>query len=170
MIKYKQPSLNQNFQESRFDRDFQSSLRSVREETVDAYSLNVDFEKQLGKRSAFFYGLEYVYNRVNSNGFAENIITNESISTVSRYPNGSDWQSLAAYASFKYKPKSNFVFQSGLRYNYVIANADFTENNAFLNLPFDSSKIDTGALTGTAGISWIPSEMIQWKLERVYCI
>lgn len=155
----------QNFQESRFDRDFQSSLRSVREESVDAYSLNVDFEKQLSKKSELFYGLEYVYNRVGSNGFTEDITTNESSITVSRYPNGSDWQSMAAYASFKYKPNSEFVFQSGLRYNYVIAHADFTENNVFLNLPFDNSKIDTGSLTGTAGISWIPNEMIQWKLN-----
>lgn len=155
----------QNFQESRFDRDFQSSLRNVREESVDAYSLNVDFEKQLARNSELFYGLEYVYNKVKSKGFIENIATNESSSTVSRYPNGSDWQSIAAYASFKYKPNSKFVFQSGLRYNYVLAHADFTENNEFLNLPFDNSKVDTGALTGTAGISWIPSEMIQWKLN-----
>ncbi|WP_425076599.1 TonB-dependent receptor [Psychroserpens sp. S379A] len=155
----------QNFQESRFDRNFQSDLRSVREEAVNAYSLNVDFEKQLGKNSELFYGLEYVYNKVKSKGFTENIVTDESTLAVSRYPNNSDWQSMAAYASFKYKPNPKFVFQSGLRYNYVIAHADFTENNAFLNLPFDNTKIDTGALTGTAGISWIPSKMIQWKLN-----
>lgn len=155
----------QNFQESRFDRDFQSELRNIREEAVDAYSLNVDFEKQLSKRSELFYGFEYVYNRVKSEGFTENISTNESVATVSRYPNGSDWQSLAAYASYKYKPNPKFVFQSGLRYNYVVANADFTENNTFLNLPFENAKVDTGALTGTAGISWMPSEIIQWKLN-----
>ena len=67
--------------------------------------------------------------------------------------------------SYKYKPNPKFVFQSGVRYNYVVANADFTENNAFLNLPFDDANIDTGALTGTAGISWMPSEIIQWKLN-----
>ena len=155
----------QNFQESRFDRDFQSVERNIREEAVDAYSLNVDFEKQINKKSELFYGLEYVYNKVKSEGFTENIATNESVATISRYPNGSDWQSLAAYASYKYKPNPKFVFQSGVRYNYVVANADFTENNAFLNLPFDDAHIDTGALTGTAGISWMPSEIIQWKLN-----
>lgn len=155
----------QNFQESRFDRDFQSEYRNIREEAVDAYSLNVDFEKQLSKKSELFYGLEYVYNKVKSEGFTENISTNESVSTVSRYPNGSDWQSLAAYASYKYKPNPKFVFQSGLRYNYVVANANFIENNTFLSLPFDRAKVDTGALTGTAGINWMPSEMIQWKLN-----
>ena len=155
----------QNFQESRFDRDFQSSIRNIREEAVDAYSFNLDLEKDVSDKSSVFYGLEYVYNKVKSEGSTKDISTNESSSAVSRYPNNSNWQSMAAYASFKYKPNSKFVFQSGLRYNYVIANADFTENNEFLNLPFDSSKIDTGALTGTAGISWIPSKMIQWKLN-----
>jgi len=109
--------------------------------------------------------LEYVYNNVMSNGSKTNIISNETLNTVSRYPNGSNWQSIAAYTSIKYKPNPKFVFQSGLRYNHVLANADFTENNQFLNLPINSSKINAGALTGTAGISWMPSHMIQWKLN-----
>jgi hemoglobin/transferrin/lactoferrin receptor protein len=155
----------QNFQEGRFDRDFQSTTRNIREEAVDAYSLNVDLEKGLNDKSKLFYGLEYVYNNVNSTGEELDIETNITSPTVSRYPNGSNWQSLAAYASFKYKPNSKFVFQSGLRYNHVIANADFSENNEFLNLPFDSTKLDAGSLTGTAGISWIPSDMMQWKLN-----
>nr|WP_321232669.1 TonB-dependent receptor [uncultured Psychroserpens sp.] len=155
----------QNFQESRLDRDFQSNIRNIREEAVDAYSLNVDFEKGLSEKSELFYGLEYVYNRVSSSGEEKDISTNITTPTVSRYPNGSNWQSIAAYASFKYKPNTKFVFQSGLRYNHVLANADFKENNQFLNLPFNSAKLDSDALTGTAGISWIPSEMIQWKFN-----
>ncbi len=155
----------QNFQEGRFDRDFQSDIRRVREEAVDAYSFNVDLEKGISDYSKFFYGIEYVYNRVTSSGEEVNIDTNATSPTVTRYPNGSQWQSLAAYMSFKYKPNSKFVFQSGLRYNYVFAKADFTENNLFLSLPFDSTKLNAGALTGTAGISWIPSDMIQWKLN-----
>ncbi|WP_040280579.1 TonB-dependent receptor [Psychroserpens damuponensis] len=155
----------QNFQEGRFDRDYQSTDRSIREEAVDAYSFNVDLEKDLSEKSTLFYGLEYVYNHINSTGEQFDIETNTSSPTVSRYPNGSNWQSMAAYLSYKYKPNSKFVIQSGLRYNHVIANADFTENNQYLNLPYDSTKLDAGALTGTAGISWNPSEMIQWKLN-----
>ena len=155
----------QNFQESRFDRDFQSVIRNVREEAVDAYSLNVDLEKGIDSKSKLYYGLEYVYNTVTSSGEETNIVDNITTQTVSRYPNGSNWQSIAAYASIKYKPNSKFVFQSGLRYNHIFANADFTENNRFLNLPFNTSELSSGALTGTAGISWVPSKMIQWKLN-----
>lgn len=155
----------QNFQESRSDRDFQSALREVRSENVDALSFNLDLEKRLSSKTSLFYGIEYLYNTVGSKGREDNIDTNTSVANVTRYPNGSNWQSMAGYASLKYKPNTTFVFQSGLRYNQVIANADFTENNVFLNLPFNDAQVNTGALTGTAGITWSPSAIIQWKLN-----
>ncbi|WP_405574974.1 TonB-dependent receptor plug domain-containing protein [Winogradskyella sp. Asnod2-B02-A] len=155
----------QNFKESREDRDYQSAIREVRSESVDAISFNLDLEKGLNKKTSVFYGIEYLHNTVGSKGHEENIETNENAPNVTRYPDGSTWQSMAAYASLKHKPNAKFVFQTGLRFNQVIAKADFTENNVFLNLPFDDVEINTGALTGTAGITWSPSDMIQWKLN-----
>ncbi|MGM5469294.1 TonB-dependent receptor plug domain-containing protein [Flavobacteriaceae bacterium LMO-SS05] len=155
----------QNFQESRFDRDFKSEIRNIREEAVDAFTFNADLEKQLSPKTELFYGVEYLYNKVNSTGEEANILNNTSISTVSRYPNGSDWQSLAAYMSVKYKPNSKFIFQSGLRYNHVLIHANFSENNRYLNLPFEKVSINAGAFSGTAGISWLPNDIVQWKLN-----
>lgn len=155
----------QNFQESRSDRAYQSSTRHVREDAVDAYSFNLDLEKRLSPKTQLFYGVEYVYNKVRSIGIEEDISNNTKSPSVSRYPNGSSWQSAAVYSSIKYKPNPKFVFQSGLRFNYVVSEADFTENNAYLNLPFDSAKNESEALTGTAGISWSPNPTIQWKLN-----
>lgn len=155
----------QNFKESREDRDFQSSTRAVRAESVDAISFNVDLEKDLNAKTNLYYGLEYLHNTVGSEGHDKNIDTNENTVTVTRYPDGSTWQSVAAYASIKHKPNPKFVFQTGLRFNQVIAKADFTANNVFLNLPFDDAEVNTGALTGTAGITWSPSDLIQWKLN-----
>ena len=155
----------QNFQESRVDRDFQSDIRNIREEAVDAYSFNLDLEKKLSNKTHFFYGLEYVYNKVMSYGVEENISVNTSMPTVSRYPNGADWQSAAIYSSIKYKPNPKFVFQSGLRFNHVLSTANYKENNVYLNLPFESSKNTASALTGTAGISWSPNAILQWKLN-----
>lgn len=155
----------QNFQESRMDRDFQDSDRNVREESVDALSFNIDFEKRLSKKSNLFYGFEYVYNTVGSLGYTENVETNTTEKTVSRYPDGAKWQSGAVYASYKYKPNTKVVFQSGLRYNIVTQKADFTENNQFLNLPFSESNNTANALTGTAGVTWLPNPMLQWKFN-----
>jgi len=155
----------QNFQESRMDRDFASLTRNVREENVDAISLNLDFEKRISSINELFYGAEYIYNTVGSKGVEQNIDTGQSIATVSRYPNGSNWQSIAAYLSYKYNPTEAFTFQTGLRYNHILVNADFTENNVFLNLPFNKTDINTGAFTGTAGINWNVNKTIAWKLN-----
>jgi len=155
----------QNFQESRFDRDFQSSIRNIREEAVDAYSFNLDMEKRFSSKNSLFYGLEYVYNKINSDGFETNIASNLTNPTVSRYPNGSDWQSMAAYLNYKFKPSSTFVLQTGLRYNHVSINASFRENNQYLSLPFEGKDLDNGALTGSAGISWMASDVIKWRIN-----
>ncbi|GGW55941.1 hypothetical protein GCM10008085_04190 [Winogradskyella epiphytica] len=155
----------QNFQESRSDRDFGSELRDERAENVDAISFNLDIEKRLGSKTTLFYGAEYLYNTVGSEAEVQNLDLNTSTPSVTRYPNGSTWQSAAAYTGLKYKPNRKFVFQSGLRYNQVMSQADFTQNNTYLNLPFSDAEVNTGALTGMAGITWSPSEMIQWKLN-----
>ncbi|WP_242131136.1 TonB-dependent receptor plug domain-containing protein [Aestuariivivens marinum] len=155
----------QNFKESRVDRNFQSNLRYIREEAVDAYSVNFDFEKRLSLKTEFFYGVEYVSNKVHSNGQEENIETNTFSKDVSRYPDGATWQSAAVYTSLKYKPNVKFVFQSGLRFNHIVSKSNFNENNVFLNLPFESSENKSGALTGTAGITWMPNSVLQWRLN-----
>lgn len=158
-------SAYQNFQESRIDRDFQSVDRRIREESVNAYSLNIDFDNSLSQTSTLFYGAEYILNKVSSTGTIENISTNQLIPTVSRYPDGATWSSLALYSSFKYKPNTKFILQSGMRYNLVNTRADFTANNAFLNLPFNTANTSANALTGTAGISWFPNPILQCKFN-----
>jgi len=156
----------QNFQESRNDRDLYSEIRRTREENVDAISANLDFEKSLSETSKLFYGAEYIYNTIGSKGEEENIIIDNTKQQIaSRYPNGSTWQSLAAYMSYKFKPNKKFTLQSGIRYNAIFINADLNDNNAFLNLPFRDANINTGAVTGTAGISWIPNKTLQWKFN-----
>ena len=155
----------QNFKESRIDRNFQSVTRRTRSEQVDALSFNLDLEKKLSNTSSLYYGLEYLYNIVGSEGFETNINTNQNTASLSRYPDGASWQSIAAYTSYKYKPNKKFVFQSGIRYNHIISNANFEANNAFLSLPFNTSEINSGALTGTAGVRWIPNDIIEWNLN-----
>ena len=112
-----------------------------------------------------FYGVEYIYNRVGSEAEQKNILDNSKENIATRYPDGSTWQSMAAYLSYKYRPNTKFTFQSGIRYNHVLINADVSENNNYYNLPFENTDINTGAVTGTAGISWIPNSVIQWKLN-----
>ena len=155
----------QRFQESRIDRDYQSPIRRIRSESVGVFSFNLDFEKKISNNSNINYGLEYLSNVVGSSARQENIQTNISEPTVTRYPDGATWKSFAAYTSYKYKPSEKFVFQSGLRYNHIFSQANFSDNNIFLNLPYDNTEITSGALTGTAGVSWSPNETVRWNLN-----
>ena len=163
--KIKLSAAYQNFKESRINRKFNSDTRKIREENVDALSFNFDFYKSLSNSSTISYGTEYIYNRVGSSGYKLNINTNASEAIASRYPDGSKWQTLAAYLSHKYKPNTKLTMQSGIRYNYVTIDADLTDNNAFYNLPFRMANLDTSALTGTLGFSWSPNNTFLWKLN-----
>ena len=155
----------QYFEESRNDRDFQDISLFTTREKVNAFSSNLDFEKKFNDRYKLFYGLEYVYNRVNSEGSELNTETGTRTTTASRYPDGSSWQSAAAYASLEFKPADAVTVSSGLRYNHTFIYADFTENNQFYNFPFTEESVNTGALTGTVGISWQANKTFQWKLH-----
>lgn len=162
---FKLTTAYQNFKESRIDRNLNSEIRRVREENVDAISANLDFEKSISDASEIFYGAEYLYNEIGSDGYQTNINTSAIEDIASRYPDGSTWQSLAAYLSYKYKPNKTLAFQSGIRYNHIFINADLSENNEFFNFPFQDANLETGALTATAGISWAPNEFVRWKLN-----
>jgi len=155
----------QNFQESRIDRHLYSDTRRIREENVDVLTANIDFEKSLSDASKLFYGAEYIYNTVGSRAIEKSISTGTTHPTATRYPNGSTWQSIASYISYKYKPNKKFTLQSGIRFNHIGIKANLEENNTFLNLPFNDASINTGAFTATAGLSWAPNNTLLWKLN-----
>ena len=155
----------QNFQESRIDRNLYSDSRRIREENVDVLTANIDFEKSLSDVSRLFYGAEYIYNTVGSTAREMSISNGVSQPIATRYPNGSTWQSIASYISYKYKPNKKFTFQSGIRFNHIAIKASLEENNPFLNLPFNDASINTGAFSATAGLSWAPNKILLWKLN-----
>lgn len=153
----------QYFEESRNDRDFRSTVFSRTKEQVDAYSLNLDFEKKYTKKTTLYYGLEYVLNQVSSSGSELDTQTNTVVDAPSRYPDGATWQSIAGYVSVRHKFNEKLRFQGGLRYNRIILYSEF--DTKFFDFPFTEGNIDTEAVTSTAGLSWLPNDIIQWKLN-----
>lgn len=151
----------QFFGESRNDRNFGDPILFTTEENVDAYSINLDFEKDFSQ-SKLFYGFEYVLNNINSEGSFRNIETSETGETASRYPDGSKWQSLAIYSSYQWKLTEDFSIQSGIRYNHILVDASFDDR--FYNFPFEKANISTGALTGSLGLNWRQNDFIGWRL------
>jgi len=150
----------QNFRESRHDRNFNANTRRHRTETVNAYSANIDFVKAAGTSGQFYYGLEGVYNDVNSEGTDENISTGNEIPGPARYPL-STWESYAGYVTYVHKITEKVTLQAGGRYNYFFLNADF--DTTFYPFTFTEAHIKKGALTGSIGMVVKPSKNWTWS-------
>lgn len=153
---------HQFFEESRIERDLNSARRMIRTEKVNAWSANLDLEKQwrAGKHR-LFYGVEYVYNKVQSTGEDENIETGILSPAASRYPDGATWHSAAAYLSWRNRLNERVSLQSGMRYNFNGLDAEF--DHTFFPFPFSEARLRAGALTGNLGMVFSPAP--SWQLN-----
>lgn len=149
----------QHFEESRNDRGFQDPILYSTAEKVDALSSSVDFENKRMGDFRLYYGGEYVFNKITSEGSQKDIQTNKVSGSASRYPDGSTWQTLAGYFNVEYKLKPNMTILTGLRYSHVWINADF--DTTYYSFPFQEANLSTGALTGSLGLSWLPKPDLQ---------
>ncbi len=148
--------------ESRRDRDLNKTTRYIREEAVDAWSLNLDLHRTLDDKQTLSYGLEGVFNAVASSGSDENIASGEVIPGPSRYPDGSTWSSWAGYALYQFRPRDQWTLEAGARYNYITLDATFDQN--FYSFPFTKAEQRNGGLTGNAGVIWRPATSWQFSL------
>jgi hemoglobin/transferrin/lactoferrin receptor protein len=154
---------HQHFEESRHNRNFGNSKLNHRTEKVNAFSINLDFVKNLNEKSQLYYGIETVFNSVGSTGESENIETNVKAPISTRYPDGSVWNSYGVYASYKNKLSDAFILQTGLRYNLVYLKADF--DTTFFPFPFTTTELKPASITGSAGLTWFPNPNMQIYLN-----
>jgi hemoglobin/transferrin/lactoferrin receptor protein len=151
---------HQFFEESRISRDLNDSNRETRIEKVNAYSVNIDFNKKLENRNKLFYGIEYVFDKVDSRGIDENITDGTQVDGPARYPQ-SNWQSIGVYLNTQFNVSDKTMLAAGLRYNQYVLNAEF--DTTFYPFPFTEANLDEGALTGSLGIIYKPSP--SWVLS-----
>ena len=148
---------HQYFAESRINRDLHAETRFRREETVNAYSLNLDLLKAIGVKHKLFYGAEAVIDDVKSGSMDENILTGAEMTGPARYPQ-STWASYAVYLSYQNRLSEKLILQAGARYNRFDLDADFRNNLPFYPFPFETAEINNGSLTGSLGLVYNPSE------------
>ncbi|NNM19377.1 MAG: TonB-dependent receptor [Croceitalea sp.] len=153
----------QFFEESRNERNFQSTDHFTNQENVNALSVNLDFENKKIGNLRLYYGAEYIFNKVNSEGSQQNIDTGTIIDAAPRYPDNAKWQTMAGYLNGEYQIKPNFTLLSGFRYSQVWVDAEF--DKTFYPFPFDEADLITGALTGSIGFSWFPQANLQITLN-----
>ena len=163
----------QNIKESRIQRRFGSLNRSVREENVNVYSINGDFEVPLAKRRNLEYGFEMVYNDVNSNAHGQilNIVDGEvqgysgTFPVQSRYADGgSTYFSSALYLGFRQDINRKSTLNTGVRLTNTHLRAKWIDEQ-FFKLPDNEISLKNTALTATIGYVYRPSQT--WQLNAV---
>lgn len=153
----------QNYEESRHDRKFNSKKIRHQTETVDAYSVNLDFDKKIGKRLSLFYGLETIYNKVGSEANRVHIETLIEEAVNTRYPDGSTWEAYGAYINLKYKLHPKWIANAGARYTHYIIKADF--DTTLFPFPFVHAENSDGAFNGSLGLIFSPNQTWQVYLN-----
>jgi hemoglobin/transferrin/lactoferrin receptor protein len=152
---------HQLFEESRHDRSFGRDIINHQAEMVDVYSLNFDLSKKLDENQNLFYGAEIILNKVGSTAESENIQTGTVEPIGSRYPDGSTNNSYAVYLNYKNSVANNLTWQASGRYTHTTLEAEF--DTTFYPFPFTQASLNTGAVTGSTGLTFRPAE--DWQLN-----
>ncbi len=153
----------QYYNESRHDRSFNDLWLRHRDEELDIFSFSLDFDKEIGD-NLLYYGVQYDYNTLNSTAHSENIETGEVSPVQTRYPNGdNDYNALAAYISYKNNFNDEFTMITGLRYSYFDIFSSMDTSDAYYNFPFNQMNLQTGALNGSVGLVYRPTD--EWRMK-----
>lgn len=154
----------QDIEESRHNRNFNSSNLNHRIEKVAVYSLNVDLARLIGKNEVR-YGVEATHNVVNSTANRENIRTGERTPLDTRYPDGgSTMTTAAAYVTHTAELSPKLVLNDGIRYSYISLESKFNDKT-FFPFPYNSAQQKNSALSGSLGLVYLPGN--DWKLSAL---
>lgn len=137
----------QRFTESRIDRRWGSSTQRSRYETVDAISVNMDFEllPDSGKRWELKYGGEWVKNFIGSEAKTVNIYTGAIGPLSTRYPDGSEWSSAGLYLHAMYHISKYYQLEGGIRGNTYKVTGEL--DTTFYPFPSPAFSNQNGAIT-----------------------
>ncbi|WP_372754731.1 TonB-dependent receptor plug domain-containing protein, partial [Labilibaculum sp.] len=156
-------SAYQNYQESRINRKFDQTSQYTREENLNIYSLNADAEIKTDENIQLFYGSEWTRNKIHSYGSSLNIDTFEKTEIASRYPDNSNYSSLAFYSKLKWILSFNWTLNTGIRYSHFWLHAKI--DDTFYSFPFDKIDLSTGSLNGGIGITHRAKNGILFKMN-----
>ena len=155
----------QKIKESRFSRKFNITDRLSQEEFLDIYSLNMDFVKEVNTRNKINYGVEILFNDMDSKGKFTDIETNKTFNAPSRYPNGgSFFQSYSLYFNYNKKFNKKFSINTGARFGYFRYNSTFIEDDVFSPIITDLV-MENKAPSASLGLVYLPHNT--WKISAV---
>lgn len=148
----------QNLEESRHNRTFNNSILKHRIEQVDVIGLNVDLFKR-NQQHEFRFGLDGQYNMLQSKANSEDIITGESKTIDSRYPDGSNMITYGAlYFSHTYKINPELTLVDGLRGGFSLLHSTLNDTAIMFSLPYKEIEQRTPMYSGNIGIISKPND------------
>ncbi len=152
----------QNYEESRHDRKMGKTDLRHQVEKVNVFSLNLDFDREFSEKQTLFYGIELLGNTLESTAWKENIFTGDSAITRARYPMGDNFYGAGGvYAQLKSNWSDKITTVGGARFSYSYLNSEFGKTRELFESPLpENLKFKSGTVTGTAGVSYHPSEKI----------
>tara|TARA_B110000902_G_scaffold63301_1_gene75029 strand:+ start:4868 stop:7300 length:2433 start_codon:yes stop_codon:yes gene_type:complete len=151
----------QFIEESRHTRSFNNSFLKNRNEQLNIYTLNADFEKKKLKNT-FRYGFDFWHNKVRSTAHQQNIITLDQIPLDTRYPDGgSTMESYAFYFTHSYKLNDQWILNEGLRINYIGLEANFDDKTFF---PFDFDQVTQAHTALNGNLSLVYNSKNNWRV------
>lgn len=151
----------QDITESRHNRERDDHWRNNREEKVFVFSTNLDARKKVSDRSHLSYGAEFLWNKVNSSAFSDNIFSDETAILDTRYPDGGTTvNSTAVYLTHRWSMTPTLTLSDGIRLTDYHLRSAFIDKTFF---PFPESEIqqDNRALSGNIGLVWKPESTLK---------
>ncbi len=165
----------QDVHESRIQRRFGSLERSYRNENVDVFSFNADFEVPLTADNdrILSYGTEFTYNDVKSVSEGKTLLVNgnnitgfgEDFAVQTRYADGgSSYSSTAVYVNYRQDLSKKETLNTGVRLTNTNLSAKWNDET-FIVLPDNDINLNNTAVTATIGYVFKPTK--QWQLNSV---
>jgi len=153
----------QNYKEGINERVYKNAWLEKHSENVNTFSANLDFQKTVRWNNIFWYGIEFTYTNVDSNGEKKNIDTGGAAWLNSRYADRNNNQSEAGiYSNYqKVFDKIPLTISSGLRVSYVGLKSVFGDSSIFQH-PGHIINVRNIAIKANAGIAYHPNN---WQVK-----
>lgn len=152
------------FNEYRVTRKYNNPVALHQKENLFVSKFNVDFVK-LFNINRMLYGLEYDFNKLESDAFFLNIENNAVSEGLNRYPsNGSFSHDAAIYWNYKWMSHPQFVVNVGARYNFNFTSANFLNVSPQLPLSFTEKIYINSAPAASVSFDTYPFRGLQVKM------
>ncbi len=148
----------QNLEESRHNRNFNSTFRNNRIEKVSVAGVQLDFIKRKGPHQIRF-GADAQLNHLKSRADKENIVDGTLSKLDTRYPDGENaMNNFAVYVSHTWKLNPELNLVDGFRIGYSTLHSSLVDTATLFHLPYTDISQKTAVYSGSIGIIHNPSD------------